>query len=136
VLPNILRTVGVLITLVAVLHLLLGPQAEVMLGSGISEISLADATLDSQNRFYGVAFFLYGVILIYCASDIGRYRDILNITIGVFFLAGLARIVSIIIAGWPTWPVVILLVAELLLPPTLFVWIRIEVVEKDPISDA
>lgn len=125
-LPKVLRITGVLVAVVSLLHVAIGTDAEVLLGSGISELSRNDATLDSQNRFYGVAFFLYGAILIYCASDIHRFRDILGITIGMLFVAGLARIVSIVIVGWPAWPVVALLGIELIGPPALYAWIREE----------
>lgn len=123
-LSNILRMIGAVIGVVSLLHLTLGLHAEVLLGSAISETSLIDATLDSQNRFYGVAFLLYGVILVYCASDLYRYKDILLITLGVFFVAGLARVVSITLAGWPAWPVLVLLATELIVPPILMAWIR------------
>ena len=125
-LSTVLRLIGGVIAVVSLLHLTLGPGAEVLLGSGISELSRNDPTLDSQNRFYGVAFLLYGAILYHCASDIGRYRQILAITIGIFFAAGLARVVSIVITGWPAWPVLALLVVELVGPPLLYVWIRNE----------
>lgn len=37
------------------LHLALGPGADVLLGAQLSREVLADPTLDSQNRFYGLA---------------------------------------------------------------------------------
>ena len=120
----VLLAMGGLFVLVAALHVVLGPQADALLGSNLSEASLRDPTLDSQNRFYGAAFLLYGAIFMYCSSNLSRYRDILSITIGVFFLAGLARLVSITIAGWPAWPVVVLLVIELSVPPILLIWLR------------
>ncbi len=48
---------------VGALHLVLGAGADVLLGARLPPEALADAALDSQNRFYGVAFSLYGVLL-------------------------------------------------------------------------
>jgi hypothetical protein len=58
---------------VGALHLAIGVKADVLLGAKLPVEALADPTLDSQNRFYGVAFTLYGVLLFLCASNIPKY---------------------------------------------------------------
>ena len=120
----VLIGLGGVVCVVSALHVVLGPHADVLLGSAISSTSLGDPTLDSQNRFYGAAFLLYGVLFVYCSSDIARYRDVLCLAIGVLFLAGLARVVSIVSLGWPAPAVVGLLAVELVLPPVLITWLR------------
>jgi hypothetical protein len=109
---------------VGLLHLMLGAGAEVMLGADIPADVLADPVLDSQNRFYGVAFTVYGFLLWLCATDPGRYRSVLKILLWVFFAAGLARVVSIITHGVPTVPVLFLFASEILLPPLCLFWLR------------
>lgn len=113
---------GGAIILIALTHVALGPNADVLLGSNISMSSLTDPTVDSQNRFYGAAFGLYGVLLIVCSSDLDKYRSILLWTMIVFFAAGLARLVSVSLVGWPPTIVVLLLLIEVFVPPMIVWW--------------
>ena len=115
---------GSTIILIALGHIVLGPYAEVLLGSNISETSLFDPTLDSQNRFYGTAFSLFGVLLILCSRQVLQYKAILYSVFWVFFAGGLARLVSIDTVGWPPFLVNILTAIELVLPLILIVWLK------------
>ena len=94
-----------------------------MLGAKLSAGTIADPTLDSQGRFYGVSFTLYGALLLLCASDIRKYATVLRCVLWVFFAAGVARFVSIAIYGIPPPLVVVLLVIELIVPPVLVWWL-------------
>ena len=120
----VLKALSPLFLLVGMLHLVLGVGAEVMLGANLDEAALSDAVLDSQNRFYGVSFMLYGVLFYLCATDIEKYKPVLVSLLVVFFLAGLARVVSIATHGVPSALVLALLGSEVLLPPVLFIWLR------------
>ena len=119
-----LRIGAVAFFVVACLHLFLGPQADVLLGAELPASAVIDPVLDSQNRFYGVAFSLYGVLLLLSASDLTRYAPVFYATMWVFFAGGLARLVSIYVAGLPSVFVMVLLVVELLLPPILHFWLK------------
>ena len=120
----VLRLIAPAFVLVGCLHLILGPDAEVMLGAQVSEQFLRDPVIDSQNRFYGVSFALYGILLFVCAMDLERYRLILQLVLWVFFAAGLARLVSLSVVGIPPGMILLLLASELLLPPALLLWLR------------
>ena len=120
---RVLKLVAPVFFVVGALHLILGPGADVMLGARLSAATLGDAVLDSQNRFYGVAFTVYGVLLLLCASDLNKYQTVLRCVLCVFFAAGLARYVSIAISGWPTALVLALLVTEIVAPPVLLWWL-------------
>jgi len=109
--------------LVGALHLVLGVGADVLLGARLPAEALADAALDSQNRFYGMAFSLYGVLLFLCGTDVAKYATVLRCVLWVFFAAGLARLVSIVTHGVPPPLVQSLLVTELVLPPLLHLWL-------------
>jgi hypothetical protein len=61
VLAIVLKISAPVFILVSILHLTLGVGADVLLGANLSPAALADPALDSQNRFYGVAFSVYGV---------------------------------------------------------------------------
>ena len=122
-----LKLASPIFILVGALHLVYGVDADVMLGANLSTAALQDPVLDSQNRFYGIAFTLYGVLLYLCATDLNRYSTVLRCVLSVFFAAGLARLVSIAIHGLPSVLVLALLVSEIVLPPILLLWLsRIE----------
>lgn len=119
----VLKVVAPVFILVGALHLFYGVGADVLLGARIPAEAVSDPVLDSQNRFYGISFTLYGVLLFLCSTDILKYSAVLKCVIWVFFAAGVARLVSIGIYGIPSVLVLLLLVSELLLPPILAIWL-------------
>ena len=123
-LPLALKLASPLIVIVGLVHLVLGPGADVLLGANVPVEVLSDAVLDSQNRFYGVSFTLYGFVLFISSTDLRKYQVILYVTFGVFFAAGSARLVSIAVVGLPSESVLALLALELLLPPVCALWLK------------
>jgi hypothetical protein len=119
-----LRIVAPIFLVVGLIHLVFGVAAEVMLGADISDASLGDATLDSQNRFYGMAFTSYGVLLFICAKDPVRYKPVIAALLWVFLAAGMARLVSIVMVGIPSPMVLALMALELIAPPIALVWLH------------
>ena len=59
----VLRLAAVAFIAVGLLHLVLGLGADIMLGAKVPPEAVRAPVLDSQNRFYGTAFALYGVLL-------------------------------------------------------------------------
>jgi hypothetical protein len=126
-LPIVLKLVAPIFFLVGALHLTFGIGADVLLGAKLPVEAIADPALDSQNRFYGVAFTLYGVLLFLCATNLPRYAPVLRCLLWVFFAGGVARIVSMALYGFPPPLVMLLFVGELLPPPLLVWWLgRVE----------
>jgi hypothetical protein len=124
--PNlavVLKMGAPIFILVGLFHLFYGVGADVLLGATIPAEAVSDPVLDSQNRFYGISFTIYGILLFLCATDIPKYSAVLKCVIWVFFAAGVARLVSIGIYGMPSVLVLLLLASELLLPPFLAVWL-------------
>ena len=119
----ILKLISPVFIVVAALHLIYGLQADAMLGAHVTPETALEPSLNSQNRFYGVAFAFYGVALYLCAGDIRRYEPILKALIYVFFLAGVARVISWATHGAPAPLVMLLMATELVLPPALLVWL-------------
>lgn len=109
---------------VSLIHIFLGVSSEVLLGSGISHPSLLDPNLDSQNRFYGAAFSLYGAVFWLCSRDITQFQHFLVMAFALFFLAGVARLISIALVGWPSLPILGLGAIEILGPPIMYHWLR------------
>jgi hypothetical protein len=118
-----LKIASPVFVLVGALHLVLGVGADVLLGARLPAEALSDAALNSQNRFYGVAFSLYGVLLYLCATDLPKYATVMRCVLWVFFAAGLARLVSVATHGVPPPLVLALLATELALPPLLHLWL-------------
>jgi hypothetical protein len=121
-LPLVLRLLGGVAVLVGLLHLALGPGADMLLGAHIPPQVVADPVLDSQNRFYGVSFSGYGALLLLCATDIRKYGTVLRIVGAFIFLGGLARVLVINLRGLPSVLVIGLTAIELLGVPLLLWW--------------
>ncbi len=119
-----LRIMAITILLAGSSHLLLGVGAEVMLGAKLSAETLAEPSLNSQNRFYGTSYMLYGILLWVCTRDMARYALIFRILLWMTFAAGVTRILSVALHGWPSPTIIALAVSELLLPPFIFWWHR------------
>ena len=118
-----LKSIAPVFILVGTLHLVLGLGADVLLGAKVPQEAMIDPVLNSQNRFYGVSFTLYGVLLFLCASNIPKYATVLRCVLWVFFAGGLARLVSVATHGVPPPPVLALLASELLAPPLAVWWL-------------
>jgi hypothetical protein len=118
-----LKVVASVPILVGILHLVLGLQADVLLGARLPASVIADPAMDSQNRFYGVAFMLYGVVLFAGGSDLKRYLPVVRSALWIFFAAGVARLVSILLYGFPPPLVMTLLLVEVVGTPVLLLWL-------------
>jgi hypothetical protein len=118
-----LKVVASVPILVGILHLVLGLQADVLLGARLPTSVIADPALDSQNRFYGVAFMLYGVVLFVGGSELERYLPMVRAALWIFLAAGLARLVSMLLYGLPPPLVMMLLLVEVVATPLLLMWL-------------
>jgi hypothetical protein len=127
----VLRLLAPVFFVVGALHLLLGLGADALLGAHVSPEAMTDPALDSQNRFYGVAFTLYGVLLFLCSTDVPKYATVLRCVLWVFFAAGLARLVSLALHGSPPPMIWLLLGGEVLPPPLLALWLSRTSLRKD-----
>jgi len=85
---------GVTAIFIASLHIIFGPSA-------IPGSVPVNATMDSEDRFYATLFAAYGVALLWCIRDIERKSMVVYFLAGVFFVGGLARLVSIVAVGLP-----------------------------------
>ena len=127
----VLKLLAPVFFIVGALHLVLGLGADVLLGAKVSAEAMTDPALDCQNRFYAVAFTLYGVLLFLCSTDIPKYATVLRCVLWVFFAAGLARFVSIALYGSPPPMIWLLLVGEVLPPLPLAWWLSRTSIRRD-----
>ncbi len=119
---NFLKCLAPVPVLVGGLHLLIGLRADVLLGARLPDAVLADPVLDSQNRFYGVSFMIYGVLLYLCATDLRKYALVFRFLVGFMFLGGVARLLALALHGMPAAPVIALGVIELAGMPLVLLW--------------
>ena len=80
--------------------------------------------MDSEDRFYAALFLGFGAALVWVSRDLGRRGMVFFALLGVFFLGGIARIISCFAVGPPIPMFVFLGSLELILPPLLWGWHR------------
>lgn len=119
----VLRLFAIGCILAGMTHVALGLGADTALGANPGAAAL-DASLDSQNRFYGMAFTVYGALTWLYTRDMTRYAPMFRVLMAAFFLGGLARLVSAALHGMPSALVLGLAASELLLPPLFLSWQR------------
>ena len=119
-----LRILAIAFIFVACLHLFFGLGADAMLGSPVTPEMASQPSFDSQNRFYGITFSLLGVVLLIGATDLRRYEPVILAVFGVLFAAGVARCVAWLLHGAPAPLLIVILLADLFLPPILYLWLR------------
>jgi len=104
------RLFGSVCILIALGHIAIGPD---IIPGGVS----VNATMDSEDRFYASLFLGFGGAVIWTSFNFSDRGNLFLALMGIFFLGGLARIVSIISVGWPTPLFIFLGALELLIPP-------------------
>ncbi|MFJ6717359.1 MULTISPECIES: DUF4345 domain-containing protein [unclassified Streptomyces] len=107
------RAMGIACVAIGLLHVVGGNAA-------IPGAQDAGATVDSLGRFLGAAFAGYGLTWLWVARQTPVPATAVRVLIGVFLLGGLARVLSIAVAGWPHGFQVALMVVELTLSPVYF----------------
>ena len=120
----VLKLTAPIFLFIGALHLIIGPNADVTLGANIPLSVIGDPVLDSQNRFFGVSFTIYGVLFYLCATDLKKYEQVFYCLLAVFFAGGIARLVSMAVAGMPSIQILVLTGLELLIPPLLVIWYK------------
>ncbi|MSP17671.1 MAG: DUF4345 domain-containing protein, partial [Myxococcales bacterium] len=130
-LARVLKLLAPVAILVGLLHVVLGLRTDVMLGAKLPVEVISDPVLDSQNRFYGMAFAGYGALLLLCASDLRKYTALFRVVAAAIFLGGVARLIAMALHGAPTPPVLGLMAIELFAVPPL-VWWHARVVAVPP----
>lgn len=102
---------------IALAHIVIGPPA-------IPGSIPVNATMDSEDRFYATLFLGFGIAHLWCARDLPDRAQVLLALQAVFFLGGVARIISWVQVGPPIPLFVFLGALELLIPPLLWFWLR------------
>lgn len=104
---------GIAIVGISLTHVALGQ-------AWLPDTQAVTASIDSQHRFYTALFLPYGAALVWVSQDVRARLWALNIVLGGLFWGGVARIVSYAVAGLPHPFFIGLWVAELLVPPAVY----------------
>lgn len=102
---------------IAFTHIAIGPSA-------IPGSIPVNATMDSEDRFYATLFLGFGVAMFWCSQQLKERGGVFKALLLVFFLGGVARIISAAQVGLPNEFFQILWAMELILPPILWFWHR------------
>ncbi len=94
---------------ISLLHIALGP-------SSIPGSVPVNATMDSEDRFYATLFMAYGAALLWCVKDVEKKSAQVKLLALVFFIGGLARLVSMLAVGLPNTFFLVMTSLELTLP--------------------
>lgn len=107
-------TLGAACAVIGVVHLALGVAS-------VPGESLAGATVDSRERFYGAIFAAYGIAWIWAARQTPPADRLMRFLAAACLLGGFGRILSLVQHGQPHWFQLVLGAVELVLPlPFLF----------------
>jgi hypothetical protein len=105
---------GIVAIGIAIAHLILGPES-------IPGSIPVNATMDSEDRFYSILFGAFGLALIWCSVDIESKSKFVYFLAATFFVGGLARLISMVVAGLPNDLFIFLTVLELIIPIYMFI---------------
>ena len=109
--------IGAISIAIALAHIAFGPA--VIPGGDFS-----NATMDSEDRFYAAMFLGWGAAMIYCSANLRVHGNFFGALLSIFFLGGVARVISVLIVGLPNALFIFLGLLELILPPLLWHWHR------------
>lgn len=108
---------GAVCIAIALTHIAIGP-------SSIPGSVPVNATMDSEDRFYATLFLGFGAALVWCSRELDERRGVFFALLAVFFLGGIARIISAVQVGLPNLMFQMLGLVELVLPVVLYWWHR------------
>jgi len=108
---------GFVCAVIGLAHIVLGPRS-------IPGSVPVNATMDSEDRFYATLFIGFGVAIAWASRDLDRREKVFGALLLVFFLGGIARIVSAAMVGLPSGLFIFLGSLELILPPLFWFWHR------------
>ncbi len=106
---------GIICIAIALVHIAIGPSA-------IPGSVPVNATMDSEDRFYATLFLGFGAALVWCSQNLRERGGVFKALLLIFFLGGVARIVSAVLVGMPNEFFQILWALELILPPVFWLW--------------
>ena len=109
-------------TMLGVVALMFGALSVVMGAAIVPGSDEASASVDSELRFYAAWYAAAGVVLLRTARRAETEGSTIRFIAVVFFIAGCARLVSLIVVGKPHLLFMVLMILELLIPAMVVPW--------------
>jgi hypothetical protein len=109
---------GMACCIIAVSHILFGHAVVPGHAPGFSPSD------DSEDRFYATLFLGFGAAMVWCSRDLQGREKLFGALLMIFFIGGLARIVSAVHVGMPIPLFQFLGALELIMPPLFWWWHR------------
>jgi hypothetical protein len=127
ILPAVRRSVSarnlrLTLYVLAVIPVVAGAATVLLGGDSIPDAGQPTASVESELRFYSVWWIGAGVFLAWLAPRIEERTRELRAFCAFLFLAGISRVLAIVVVGWPHPSQVVLMAIELTLPIVLVVW--------------
>jgi hypothetical protein len=116
-LRGLLLILGASCFVIGLMHIAIGPS---IIPGGVP----VNATMDSEDRFFGALFAAYGAACLCCAGAVFERLTVAVMLAAAFFLGGLARLVSIAAVGLPHPFFIAMTAIETMVPPVM-VWLAI-----------
>lgn len=135
---NAVRALGLLAIVTGAVDVIVGLSAQQMIGAALDAGAYADPLLNSQIRYLGSIWLGFGLLLLFCLSDIRAYAPILRGAFAIVFLGGLGRVASVLQFGFPpstggTGFVVLAIAIEILAMPLLMLGLRNALAASRPV---
>lgn len=111
-----------ILTLLGAVALAFGALSLLTGGASVPDGGNVSASVDSELRFYAAWYTAAGVLLLRAVRRVESEGTTIRTICAVFFIAGCARILSIIMAGVPHPVFLALMVAELVIPALVVPW--------------
>jgi hypothetical protein len=113
---------GLVCSAIALLHIAIGP-------SSIPGSVPVNATMDSEDRFYATLFLGFGIVMVWSSRSLLERATVFRALMAVFFVGGIARIVSASMVGPPSGLFIFLGALELIIPPVC--WLALSAAERN-----
>ncbi len=78
--------------------------------------------LDSHTRYLSGLLFALGLIFLSCVPQIEARGSRFRLAMIPVVIGGLARLIGVYVEGWPSWPMSLALIMELIVTPGLAIW--------------
>jgi hypothetical protein len=98
-------------------NVLLGGASAIPGSSGVS----AEATVDSELRFFSVFWLAYGGFCFWVARNIQAQFAFIPVIALAFFVGGLARLISMLSVGAPNIVLILAMILEFVIPIIIYV---------------
>lgn len=116
------RALQVLLSLVGMVMFVFGVVPMVFGADSILGAGAFTASLDSEVRFFGAWYAAAGVVVLRAVPRVEFETTVIRAVAAVFFMAGSARLLSLIVVGEPHPVTLVLMVVELALPFVIIPW--------------